>query len=484
MIILIADDDRFIRFTIKSMLTEILLGEHVILEATDGKEMVQCCRENQPDIVFADIRMPYLSGLEAIEESLKYVPETEFVIISGYSEFEYARKGIELGIHDYLLKPVEEEQLAAVIGELQRKIEQKKKDSNTSFRLKVLDTFNYFSRVGFQEEYEEFVLPERFRYLVVGVIMRNGKHRDEEAGFEERILKDIQALGAGIVKEGGYYTDVYSANGTPYAVFASENTEWIMSRMNKINQLEFQKMGVRLFYFFAESMKSIYEISEKVDENSIIEMNEKPGVMLDYAALSTGEKEREVISRTGKLLEAWRQADGISYKEILNQMYREYKEVELDLNLEYMAAYCTEVTGEKIDGESFKAFCRSFIDISEGMYKNAVTSRKEESDIVDKVKEYVQKYYMNDISISQLSEQYHLTANYLSTMFHQKTGSRFIDYLTKIRITKAKTLLISNKTASVQNISLMVGYNSARHFSTLFQKETGMTPTVYRKNRL
>lgn len=292
------------------------------------------------------------------------------------------------------------------------------------------------------------------------------------------------SIGAGIVKEGGYYTDVYSANGTPYAVFASENTEWIMSRMNKINQLEFQKMGVRLFYFFAESMKSIYEISEKVDENSIIEMNEKPGVMLDYAALSTGEKEREVISRTGKLLEAWRQADGISYKEILNQMYREYKEVELDLNLEYMAAYCTEVTGEKIDGESFKAFCRSFIDISEGMYKNAVTSRKEESDIVDKVKEYVQKYYMNDISISQLSEQYHLTANYLSTMFHQKTGSRFIDYLTKIRITKAKTLLISNKTASVQNISLMVGYNSARHFSTLFQKETGMTPTVYRKNRL
>lgn len=149
-----------------------------------------------------------------------------------------------------------------------------------------------------------------------------------------------------------------------------------------------------------------------------------------------------------------------------------------------MAAYCTEITGEKFDGKSFKGFCKSFVDISESMYGNAENAKEEEGDIVEQVKEYVQKYYMNDIGIGQLSEEYHLTANYLSTLFHQKTGIKFIDYLTEIRMTKAKALLISNKTASVQDISLMVGYNSARHFSTLFQKETGMTPTVYRKNRL
>lgn len=133
MIILVADDDRFIRFTIKSMLTDILSGEHRILEASNGKEMVQLCKENQPDIVFADIQMPYLNGLEAIQESMKYVSETEFVIISGYSEFEYAKKGIILGIHDYLLKPVEEEQLAKVIEELQQKLEKKKMISMSRF---------------------------------------------------------------------------------------------------------------------------------------------------------------------------------------------------------------------------------------------------------------------------------------------------------------------------------------------------------------
>lgn len=350
--------------------------------------------------------------------------------------------------------------------------------------MKLLDTFNYFSRVGFQEEYKEFVLPEQFRYLVGGVVMHSRQRRDEEAGFQECILKEIRLLGTKVIKEGGYYADVYSVNGTPYAVFASENTEGILSRLNKVNQAIFHEMGARLFYFFADSMREITEISEKLDENSIIEMNEKPGIILDYVSLSNGEEEEDVMRKTGKLLESWRQADGVSYKEILNQMYRAYKDKELSLNLKYMASYCTEMVGERIDGTSFKTFCRSFIDISESMYGNAVNTKIEESDIVDKIKEYVQKYYMNDISISQLSEQYHLTANYLSTMFHQKTGCKFIDYLTEIRMTKAKTLLISNKTASVQDISLMVGYNSARHFSTLFQKETGMTPTVYRKTKL
>lgn len=484
MIILVADDDRFIRFTIKSMLTEILSEEHIILEASNGKEMVQFCEENQPDIVFADIRMPYLNGLEAIEKSLKYAPETEFVIISGYSEFEYARKGLVLGIHDYLLKPVEEEHLAAVMEELKEKLEKKKKDSNTAFRLKVLDTFNYFSKVGFHEGYEEFELPENMSYLTFGVILHNTR-KNEELEVQNRILKELRTIGAEVVRKTGYYADVYSVNGTLYIVFAAENEEWILAKIRKLKHSEFfADEGVRFFYFFADSMQEILKISEMLDENAIVEMNEKPGELLEFTKLSYEDSALDVMQKTALLLDAWRQAEGVVYKEILNQMYREYKDTELNLNLEYMAAYCTEITGENFDGKSFKGFCKSFVDISESMYGNAVNAKEEEGDIVEQVKEYVQKYYMNDIGIGQLSEEYHLTANYLSTLFHQKTGIKFIDYLTEIRMTKAKALLISNKTASVQDISLMVGYNSARHFSTLFQKETGMTPTVYRKNRL
>ena len=109
---------------------------------------------------------------------------------------------------------------------------------------------------------------------------------------------------------------------------------------------------------------------------------------------------------------------------------------------------------------------------------------RKDSDVIDQVKEYIQKYYMNDIGIGQIAEHFHLTANYLSTIFHQRTGRRFIDFLTETRIEAAKKLLLQNSSASVQDIALMVGYNSARHFSSLFQKQTGMTPSAFRKERV
>ena len=91
---------------------------------------------------------------------------------------------------------------------------------------------------------------------------------------------------------------------------------------------------------------------------------------------------------------------------------------------------------------------------------------------------------MYDISISQIAEQLGLTANYLSTIFKRKTGEKFIDYLTRTRMEAAKKLLVQNFSASVQDIALMVGYNSARHFSALFQKYTGETPSAYRKSQM
>lgn len=97
MVILVADDDRLIRFTIKSMLGDILGDSgNIFLEAANGRDMVRMCREGKPDVAFVDIRMPYLDGLQAIEECKKYSEWTEYVVVSGYSDFAHARKGIRL----------------------------------------------------------------------------------------------------------------------------------------------------------------------------------------------------------------------------------------------------------------------------------------------------------------------------------------------------------------------------------------------------
>ena len=88
---------------------------------------------------------------------------------------------------------------------------------------------------------------------------------------------------------------------------------------------------------------------------------------------------------------------------------------------------------------------------------------------------------MKDIAINTIAEMYHITPNYLSRIFHEKSGRRFVDYLTEVRIMNAKRLLTTEPGLSVQDIALKVGYYSSRYFSKIFIRETGMRPSQYRK---
>lgn len=484
MIILIADDDRLVRFTIKSMLAEILENEYSVLEAANGREMVEVCKINQPDIVFTDIKMPFMNGLEAVEEVKKYTKKTEFVIISGYSDFEYAKKGIHLGVSDYLLKPVEEEQLAGVMEELTERLNKKQKESNVEFRLKLFDMFNYFSTAGITQEYIDFHLPEGFEYMVVGAFTGT-KTENEKLEIEKRIIEKMGQAGTFITESGGYYTQIYSDEGNPYFVFGllSEKKEEILSFLKRFRVVQKVKDAVMFFYFSCGKIEEIYEQSELLDKEFFVGMNYPQGSILAQKDIQNGSAEFQILHLVYKLLSAWKAADGIQYKDILNEIYRNYKDcaADLELDLKQVAVYCSEIIGKTISGTSFREFCKSFIDISDTMYDNISV---EENDLIEKVKAYVQENYMKDISISQIAEQYRLTANYLSTIFHNKAECKFIDYLTEIRVCNAKRLLIKNATASVQDIAMLVGYSSARHFSTVFQKRTGITPTTYRKKNI
>lgn len=482
MIILIADDDRLVRFTIKSILHDIRgdAGD-IYLEAGNGMEMAVLCREHHPDIAFVDIRMPHWSGLEAIAESRKDAPDTEYVIVSGYSDFEYAQKGMRLGVSEYLLKPVDEEELRKVMGELTEKIRQNKTDSNSRFRLKVMEAFNYYTVLGTEESGGR----EREAsgcYMVFMLWIRGGKNsRESVAKVQRELMKKISALGEEVVGRKGYYAAACNGYGTPCIVFKAEKeqTDYILShmRMASISALS-EKVRHCIIWFMEESLENACIRCERAERDLCLLMQEDPGAVCRYDEMTAGEKERAFLRLTEKLTEAWMRADGTACREILNEMWRGYKDEGLALHLKNLSGFCETVTGGKIPSDSLKSFCRAFVENSDEMYSFL---SPEEGDLTDQVKDYVKKYYRNDISISQIAENLGLTANYLSTVFRQRTGKKLIDYLTQVRMEAAKKLLCENVTASVQDIALMVGYNSSRHFSTLFQKQTGMTPSSYRK---
>ena len=112
MTLLIADDEQLIRFSIRDMIKESGLDFSEIREAASGNQIIEMCRERTPDLALVDIKMPGKSGLEAMEELSD--TETLWIILTGHADFEYARKALQLGAEDYLVKPPAPEELARV----------------------------------------------------------------------------------------------------------------------------------------------------------------------------------------------------------------------------------------------------------------------------------------------------------------------------------------------------------------------------------
>lgn len=116
MTIVIADDEELIRFDLKALLEE-LLRDTTVIEAKNGRETISLCEKEHPDLAFVDIKMPGISGMEALETLNPRQSDTLFVILSGYGEFRYAQQALHLGVAEYLLKPCNKEELEHFLEE-------------------------------------------------------------------------------------------------------------------------------------------------------------------------------------------------------------------------------------------------------------------------------------------------------------------------------------------------------------------------------
>ncbi|MGX8795176.1 response regulator transcription factor [Fusibacter sp. JL298sf-3] len=118
--ILIADDEKRIRTGMSKMITGLNMGVQVVAEAPDGETALTLAREKKPDVIFADLNMPFLNGLDFIEQVKVFLPDVIVVIVTGYDLFEYAQRAVKLHVHDYLLKPVTKQKMEAVLTSVRK----------------------------------------------------------------------------------------------------------------------------------------------------------------------------------------------------------------------------------------------------------------------------------------------------------------------------------------------------------------------------
>lgn len=475
MILLIADDDRKIRFYLKSMLVEMQLQNCRFLEAKSGNEMVEKCSLYRPDVAFVDIDMPCLDGLSAIDVCRKTSPLTQYVVITGYPSFDYARKCVSLPVCEYVLKPIEFSKMKEIIEKLKERLSAALNSDNSRFQLKLYDSFSLWDAIG--PEKSEGTEEELYCGFVffLDCFNRSGLY----PSLYKELFVRLKRIGEEAVKRRNVYGMLNSEDGSLRCVFrcAECDADGLVRKIGEVcRDLSGRRQIVSCLYDKADSLPGLYTRCEAITAEQYLrfcfsagEANPLPQ-KIQPAAVS-------FLKDFSELLTAYWDADAVRCKNAAVQIARVCAQPGVQLPVQNAAVFLSTVTGRELPGTR-EELGRALLELSNHMPQGAVPQG---ADLIVRIKQYIAQNYMNEISVNELSDQFHLSPNYLSKVFHDRAGVRFIDYLTEVRMDNAKRLLRKNMHATVQDIALMVGYYSVRHFSRIFQKYVGKSPSDFRK---
>ncbi len=471
MTLLIADDEQLIRFSIRDMIRESGIDFSGIREAASGNQVIEMCREEVPDLALVDIKMPGKSGLEAMEELSDI--ETLWIILTGHADFEFARKALQLGAEDYLVKPPSPEELAKVLHKAADKIKEKRQARHIDFERKLTWVFNNTSA----PEYDPLFTEEGIWYGWL-VCLDSGLSQKETLKEQTRLSISLREEFLSSLNRGcrGALTTTDSGK-LEITVFGEGESASPVPGMTKILQeMKLSRKELKLTFIPVEEKHSFREYTqalEKAESTASLRLLTSPQNLSDPVS-------QEVLEYSGKLENLLNLA-GSARKTELNELLQELKEMESPLNgpqEEHARSFFLSLLPDLAEIRSFQDLLQSFSGEREEDPQDG------SSILVQQALRIIREEYNKETGIAQIAYKLQVTPNYLSSLFHKHTGIPFTRYITEIRMNKARQLL-KETNLNIKEITQQVGYHSSRHFSGLFRQETGLTPTEYiRKYRV
>lgn len=482
MLIIIADDERFVRAAIVSMLINLGIDRNSILECSNGKEFLEALKILKPDIAFVDINMPLLKGLDAIEQGKVYSPDTAYYILTGYGEFEYAKKAIEMKVSDYILKPVDSTTLENILKELQNKLFLKVVKENADFQAFILSQiYNNYNKTDGLIKYKD-------NYFKLLYICLEQKIFNSDSLTE--IVNTINTLTSSYLEEGALisiitistqYILVTFSLGQKYESninLAEDFFKHLISSLEKenINERKITTIEVNLFNGFDKYLNFLRRLESNATLRKIKGIGKS--YTLSELELISNDENHKLCDLLDTLLSSYN-----------NGLYTEFI-----IYLNKLSDYICKQSSKKSNFrfiEAIKTYLQVFMDLPieylalpidtffkvliEHVDKNLL-KRYEKEDYIESAKLFIENNYMLDIGVNTICDQLKLSPNYFSTIFHAATGKKFKKYLTDLRMLKAKKLIIETN-LSIEKISREVGYFSTSHFIKLFIQYYGCSPT-------
>ncbi|MFD7525306.1 response regulator [Paenibacillus chitinolyticus] len=455
--LLIADDEALEREGLEWMISRSMPGVFEVIHAENGRTAIQRAERHRPDIVLMDIKMPGIEGLEALRRIKEIHPRMKLVLVTAYDYFSYAKQALEIGVRDYMLKPAKREQmiglLTSLVQELKEEHVRREEELKTTEKLARLEPLA-------ESELAMHLMRERTSETGESDLLELLDLPADPSGyalvlsFEEEEPNRVSG-GPGLWGSGGENGDTASRKHMYDAV-----KSWCRTRYTCVVS---PLVGRHLAVFVIRSIP--------------------PAASAEAAepAAAAGKLHGYVSGRLGRRVTvgAGRAHHGLTG---LRRSYAEACAAAINADESaFVRVYDGEPAGYGPPVLAGNAAAGHGVPGELELAAQRLLSEREErtTSVLKEAKDWIDGHFVEEITLEQAAERVHLSPHYFSKMFKRHMGATFIDYVTRLRIEKAKELM-KNEELSLKEVCFEAGYKDPNYFSRVFRKVTGVSPTEYR----
>lgn len=501
--IMIVDDEKTIRESLPQAVSFEQYGFRVCATARNGEDALEKTGQFQPDVVLLDVCMPVLDGLgylrklhEKREIKLPYI-----VMLSGYSDFEYARTALRYGVKAYLTKPLDEDDIAQILSELKKKLDRKSQEQGGEKLLKVTETLQkmYHDGDGDRAPYRDYFL---MHCIVLKTESEKGVYAVIRACMEERMPGDRAAF--------------FRSRGSLFSYLVSEKVledyQYSVTLFARHLLYHMKKSGTECALLFDERLfrskegtfrsdhdTHLYRMLTDIfwDEGQIIRSesfngNDGAEPALEQEDVFLAELKKAITNSDEFGLKAicQRIVDEIEGKRpnityIQKISYRIYYAL-TDLLLE-AEEETAEPVFKALDWREAPCFVR-FAEWKDALWEQITTvyslidnrRKGKQTGTGEKVIAYIREHFREQISLKDAADQLYVSSAYLGKCVQKVTGVSFRQYVNDLRMEEAKRLL-KQTDKLIYEIAEEVGFKESKYFISKFMAEVGKTPLEYRK---
>lgn len=501
--VVIVDDESTISEGLSRLVKWDDIGFKVIGTFFNGRDAKEFLKTNPADVILTDIKMPHMTGTELAKWVYDNNINSKIVFLTGYKDFEYAKKAVEYNVNFYLLKPTQLSELYKTFEKVKAILDREKTQINKIDNIKHLMRDQFFANVFFgavrrRGDIErmmdilegEFDFEEN-QYVVINLeILRYDEYLKAIPKYgTEQIYDAIYNWFSLRFKNIGYIP-VYSYNQyITYIAYAKSGLEEMIASTDEIKNEIYDIFNLYLKVSSSEIYNNVFELAEHngiyapISKNSneesaeLVQFFEQQKILVSNIFAHDEQLSISIFESIVQELSVFEfdvQKKYIVY--IFTNIYKKIRSFNIRLDFEPPSIQNETVKSLKTSEELLswgREIIRKMTDNLRGNFEFS------ENTVINKAKEYINSHYSEDITLSGVANYVFLSSSYFSRLFKKQAGENFSDYLMRVRIQKAAYLL-ENTSMKVYEIADRVGFKTLKYFYKNFKENMGVSPSKYR----